>query len=253
MYCDKLRNMIDWDDFLLENSGLPGPRGNLELMMAVVQEGDKELFDRYLAYSEPLAPRNSPGEFLAMCGTVGYGRLIAEGHHQFLPILRISASDGRWRVREAAAIAYQIIGEHDFKMLLNEAIILKEGNPMEKRAAAAAICEPKLLKNANDADRVLKIMDDLTEWLADNVHLRKTDEYQVLRKGLAYGWSVVVAAFPREGKPSLEKWLENSSPDIRWVMKENLKKKRLLKIDPLWVEKCSEKLNDKWSNINEKK
>ncbi len=242
MYRDKLRNMRDWDDYLLENSGLPGPRGNLELMMAVVHEGDKEIFERYLGCVEPLAPRNSPGEFLAMCGTVGYGRLIAEGHHQLLPFLRNLASDSRWRVREAVAIAYQIIGKHDFEMLLSEVEILKEGNTLEKRAAAAAMCEPKLLKNRNDADRVLKIMDDITRWLADNAQLSTTEEYRVLKKGLAYGWSVVVAAFPYEGQPVFEKWLENSSREVRWVMKENLKKKRLLKSDPIWVEKCSKKL-----------
>lgn len=245
MYCDKLIQMRDWEEYLLENSGLPGPRGNLELMMAVVQEGDKDHFDRYLAYTAEVAAENTPGVFLAMCGTVGYGRLIAEGQLQLLPVLRSLASDGRWRVREATAMAYQKIGEHDFKILLNEVQILKDGNALEKRAAAAALCEPKLLKNRNDVDNVLEIMDNLTEWLDDNAHLRKTDEYRVLRKGLAYGWSVVVAASPREGKPVFEKWLEHSNPEVRWVMKENLKKKRLLKVDPIWVEHCIKKLSYK--------
>ncbi len=244
VYCDKLRNMRDWDDYLLQNSGLPGPRGNLELMMAVVREGDKKLFDRYLGYNEQAAPENSPGVFLAMCGTVGYGRLIAEGDHQLLPVLRGLASDNRWRVREAVAIAYQIVGEHDFEMLLSEAEILEEGNPLEKRAAVAALCEPKLLKNRNDAYRVLEIMYYITRWLADNAQVSKTEEYRVLKKGLAYGWSVAVAAFPCEGKPVFEKWLENSSREVRWVMKENLKKKRLLKLDPIWVEKCSKRPYD---------
>ncbi len=45
--------------------------------MAVVQEGGKDHFDRYLAYTEQVAAENTPGVFLAMCGTVGYGRLIA--------------------------------------------------------------------------------------------------------------------------------------------------------------------------------
>ncbi len=242
MYCDKLMKMSDWDDYLLQNSGLPGPRGNLELMWAVVQKGDRDLFERYLAYTEPLAPINTPGEFLAMCGIVGYGRLITEGAHQLLPVLRISASDGRWRLREAVAMAYQIIGDNDFEMLLSDMEILKEGNPLEKRAVVAALCEPRLLKNASDADRVLKIIAEITEWLADNAHMRKTEEYRVLKKGLAYGWSVVVAAFPREGKPIFEKWLESSNPEVRWVMKENLKKKRLLKVDPIWVEQCNEML-----------
>jgi hypothetical protein len=30
--------------------------------------------------------------------------------------------------------------------------------------------------------------------------------------------------------------------DIRWMMKENLKKNRLIKMDPAWVEECMKKL-----------
>jgi hypothetical protein len=60
---------------------------------------------------------------------------------------------------------------------------------------------------------------------------------------LAYGWSVAVAAQPAAGKPRMEHWIASPDPDIRWIMKHNLKKKRLLKMDDAWVQAQLEALN----------
>jgi hypothetical protein len=40
----------------------------------------------------------------------------------------------------------------------------------------------------------------------------------------------------------MERWLESENQDIRWVMKENLKKNRLVKMDEAWVKECIKKL-----------
>jgi len=40
-YREALRELGDWDPFLLRESGLPGPRGNIELGRAVAEEGDE--------------------------------------------------------------------------------------------------------------------------------------------------------------------------------------------------------------------
>jgi hypothetical protein len=47
-YRAKLRALLDWDGHLRQESGLPGPRGNIELAQAVADEGDEQLFYRYL-------------------------------------------------------------------------------------------------------------------------------------------------------------------------------------------------------------
>ena len=78
-YRTKLRTLVDWDSYLLKESGLPGPRGNIELAQAVADEGDRQLFQRYITYTAAEAPVNSPYEFLAFCGIVGLGQLLAEG------------------------------------------------------------------------------------------------------------------------------------------------------------------------------
>jgi hypothetical protein len=110
-YRETLRTLEDWDSFLLEESGLPGPRGNLELAQAVADEGDETLFRRYLSFDAEKAPVNSPYEFLAFCGAVGLGRLLAEGKTEVLETLRLCASDPRWRMREGVAMALQRFGE----------------------------------------------------------------------------------------------------------------------------------------------
>ena len=42
---------------------------------------------------------------------------------------------------------------------------------------------------------------------------------------------------PAEGKRLMDKWLADTDQDIRWIMKENLKKDRLARMDAGWVTK----------------
>ena len=77
-YRQALAGLPDWDAYLLAESGLPGPRGNLELAAAVADAGDEPLFRRYVALDAGTAPANTPAEFLAFCGALGLGRLAAE-------------------------------------------------------------------------------------------------------------------------------------------------------------------------------
>ena len=53
---------------------------------------------------------------------------------------------------------------------------------------------------------------------------------------MGLGWSVAVAAHPSIGKPKMEMWIGAGDPDIRWIMKQNLKKKRLSRMDEAWVQ-----------------
>lgn len=111
-----------------------------------------------------------------------------------------------------------------------------EGNELEIRAVVAALCEPKLLKNKEDVRRILQILIKITLTF-ENVADKLTNEQTSLRKTLGYGWSVAIVACPDEGKIILETLSSNSNKHIQWIMKENLKKNRLLLIDKTWVEK----------------
>ena len=157
-----LADLDDWDAYLQAESGLPGPRGNLELAQAVADVGNPAIFQRYAAITAEEAPSNTPGEFLAFCGVVGLGRLVAEGHHELLPTLRHHASDPRWRLREAVAMALQRLGDADMDRLLAEMRCWAQGSPLEQRAAAAALCEPRLLAQPAHARATLDILDAIS-------------------------------------------------------------------------------------------
>lgn len=235
-YRGKLRTLRDWDAYLLKESGLPGPRANLELAQAAADEGDLPLFRRYIAHSPDEAPVNSPQVFPVVCGVIGLGRILAEGDASQLKILRKLASDPRWRIREAVAMALQRLGDASMPKLISAMRGWSRGTPLEQRAAIAALCEPRLLVEARHARAVLKILDETTR-LLEQGEKRRDDDMLVLRKGLGYCWSVAVVALPEEGKPLMEKWLVNPDKDIRWIMKENLRKTRLMRMDAEWVKK----------------
>ena len=235
-----LREMADWDAYLLRESGLPGPRGNLELAQAVADEGDRPRFERYLAHGPDTAPVNSPYEFLAFCGAVGLGRLLAAGDDTVLAVLRRCAADPRWRLREGVAMALQRMGDADMPRLLAAMKTWARGAPLEQRAAAAALCEPRLLREPAHARATLQILDGITAAIPRMTD-RRSDEFRALRQGLGYCWSVAMAALPTEGKPLMEKWLASPDPDLRWIMRENLKKARLERVDPEWVKRMRDR------------
>jgi hypothetical protein len=200
----------------------------------VAQEGDASLFRRYLAFDPESAPTNTPQVFLAVSGVLGLGRLLSEGETEHLLELRSLASDPRWRIREAVAMALQAWGDSDMAGLLGAMESWSQGTLLEQRAAAAALAEPRLLAGAEHARRVLDILDSITDSIAARRD-RSGEEFRVLRQGLGYCWSVAVVALPAVGTRIMERWFQSQDPDVRWIMRENLAKKRLYRMDPGWV------------------
>ena len=76
----------------------------------------------------------------------------------------------------------------------------------------------------------------------ENDDKSRDESFKVLRQGMGYCWSVAVAALPDEGKPMMEHWLDSEDKDIRWMMKENLKKIVWSKWMQTWVKKCLKKM-----------
>jgi len=238
-YIEKLNSLPDKKDYLLQASGLPGPRGNLELAAAMAKTGCLEEFLDYIRYTQEQAPVNSPYEFLVFCGVLGLGRLAAEGAREYLPVLRSFANDPRWRTREAVAMGLQLIGDSDMDFLLSEMQAWCRGSAFEQRAVAAGLCEPRLLKNPEHCREVLAILDRITASILQQPD-RKREGFLALKKGLGYCWSVATATLPAEGTVIMEKWLSSDDQDIRWIMRENLKKNRLIRVAPEWVKQYTE-------------
>ena len=227
IYAHELRSMPSekWPKYLRANSGLPGPRGNLELIQAMAQTGGRADFDALIATGD---------EYLVCCGVVGLGALLAAdaGPGAVAEIearLRTHASDQRWRVREAVAMALQRLGDADPGRL--KSLVLEwtsDADPLVLRAAAAAICEPRLLATPSMAAAAIEVCRRATESLAalppDSRH---HDDVRTLRKGLGYCWSVAVAADPGPGLPVFAALEASPDADVAWIVRENRKKKRL--------------------------
>lgn len=219
---------------LLLNSNLPGPRGNLELMYSFSKMASAQEVDKCLSYITDNL-RNSPEEFVAMCGIVGYAFVNKEKLHETVSFLRKFASHSSWRIREAVAMGIQEMTGDRLTEIMHELSGWLSGNEFEKRAVVAALCEPKLLKEKPGVSAVFSILKEitLTSFPEDG---KITDGQTSLRKALGYGWSVAVVASPGEGKRFLENLAGNSNRHIRWILKENLKKNRLSVMDRKWVE-----------------
>ncbi len=71
---------------------------------------------------------------------------------------------------------------------------------------------------------------------------RESDDFKTLRKGLGYTLSVVVCAIPGEGFEYLRQLVELQDSDVAWIIRENLKKKRLIKNFPERVDSIRELL-----------
>jgi hypothetical protein len=141
-------------------------------------------------------------------------------------------------------MALQRLGAADMERLLVEMEAWCRGNRLEQRAAAAALAEPALLIDADAARRVLELLDRITTSL-EGAPDRGGEDFQTLRKGLGYCWSVAVAALPDPGRSIMEKWFLSPDRDVRWVMRENLKKNRLVRLDPQWATRWKSRMAEK--------
>ncbi len=228
--------------FLLANSGLPGPRGNLELAhdLADLLAAEAPLpavtenLARWRALTAEQGPTGDPREYLCFCGTLAWSadwarRPGGRDRAQIARGLRLAAGDPRWRRREAVAMALQRIGELDPAALLSLlASWLEKGSFLELRAAAAALAHPPLLRVAGVARQALALADGiLGRVAAASQAVRQEEGFRVLRQGLGYALSVLAAAEPEKGFALLERWAARRDPDVAWILRENLTKKRL--------------------------
>ncbi len=220
--------------YLLENSNLPGPRGNLELLYAFSKNADLKIADKCLSFIKE-ETKNSPEEFVGMCGILSFSILNDKKNKYVMGFLRKYASHGSWRIRESVAMSIQEISFHDMKASLQNLEPMIKGNYYEQRAVVAGLCEPKLLKDKDINDQILKIMEKITNNMDHDKKLSPAEDS--LRKALGYGWSVIIAASPKNGKLHFEKLFSLTGKHISWIIRENLKKNRLIKMDKKWVDK----------------
>jgi hypothetical protein len=215
-----LDGLDDWIPYLAANSGLPGPRANLSLVAACAEEAD---------LSRALDLVATDDEFIAVCGLVALGRYVHADNGEHLETLHRYAADPRWRSREGVAMALQRAADDDPETAFTVAEAWAgDDDPLVRRAAVAAVCEPRLLKDHAFAGRALQLLDRVTtDFTTMSREKRRTPGMRTLRQALGYGWSVAIAAAPEGGMALFRRWEADDDPDVRWIVKENRKKTRL--------------------------
>ncbi|MBN1215655.1 MAG: hypothetical protein JXA99_09490 [Candidatus Lokiarchaeota archaeon] len=256
--CIESDDIEDLISYLKLNSNLPEPRGNLELGQAfseiILNKNDKLDFlkhtiEQLLSWTPSKAPVNDPKEFLAFCGTLGLGSLALNKEYMDFAFSAIKkmAKDSRWRVREAVAKALEIIAINNKEILLlflND-WIKKENDWLSLRAIAAGTAESLIHKTLKEdkifINATFELHKIIFNFILEAID-KKSEEFRILRKGLGFTLSLVVFINPNEGFEYLEQLINTNDKDVLWIVKENLKKKRLIKNFPKRVEKLVLKL-----------
>lgn len=214
-----LSELADWPAHLRANSGLPGPRADLELVQAVADVGTAQQFDELIDTDE---------EYLVLCGVVGLGRRLA-AQEDVADRLRTHAADARWRVREGVAMALQRLGDASPPQLYELATAwATDPHPLVRRAAVAGLCEPRLLTSPPAAACALAVCATVTDaFVAIPADQRSDGDVRTLRKALGYCWSIAVAADPAPGLARFAALASSTDRDVRWIVNENRKKARM--------------------------
>jgi len=215
------------ESFLVTHSNLPGPRANLELLFALsATYEDHQVLTEWLAIAESQEDGTTPRSFLPMCAAACLGKLyVKRNDRRIIEQLRCTANDNRWRVREGVAFGLQFIGEDNFNALKEIVNLwLYSSSNREKRAILAGLAHPPILDNDAAAfclattDQILHTMD-------------RTSDFEILRKGLDYAISVFATASPEAGFRFIEQRIGDDTV-LNRIMRENLRKNRLMKINP---------------------
>ncbi|MBN1218460.1 MAG: hypothetical protein JXM69_06010 [Anaerolineae bacterium] len=242
-------------DYIAANSNLPGPRGNLELA-----EAWGEVVEAYAGpaavkpwnlcieltnISADEAPVNDPKELIPFCGAVGIGAIgsvLPEFFDRAINTLKVLANDSRWRMREAVPMGLtNLMTCRSRDTLQTLAAWIVEGSLLELRAVAAGVAEPALLKNEESAAAALELHKNIFKRVL-KIETRKTEDFRVLKKALGYTLSVVVKASPQPGFTYMAQLVDTQDRDVQWIVKENLKKNRLVKNFPKEVATIKQRL-----------
>jgi hypothetical protein len=230
--------------YLREHSRLPGPRANLELandvtslLAAAVPKHSasvRSLLNYFANGDHMMVSSNTPSEFIMMCGIIGYGACAAvqpTWRQEAYQLLDHYACSSYWRVREAVAAAYQRLLATESKEILEHlADLARRGTYLQQRAAVAAVAEPALLYNEQVAAYAIEIQRIVLQRIRDVLPAnRKNEEFRALKKTLGYALSVATAAAPKQGFALMRECAGWNDSDITWILRENLKKKRLAK------------------------
>jgi hypothetical protein len=228
--------------YLRENGRLPGARVNLELandvaylLAAVVsqrRDAVKALISYFFASERKGSASNASAEFVTLCGIIASGAcaaIEADWRADTFALLYDYADSSRLRMRAGVATAYQHLLNADPEETGRQLISLaREGSYFQQCVAIVTMDEPPLLY----MPRVLATALQLPRIVLEHVlsapqEARKRKDFYALRQALGYMLSVITVVAPEQGFALMRECATWNDPDITWILRENLKKKRL--------------------------
>lgn len=247
-YRQKLTSILDTPDeietLLMRESGLPGPRANLELAAAfadiVTDSASATWIPRLLRWAclhADQAPTNHPREFLPFVAVQCLGAVYPThppSRKRIETAMRQGANDPRWRMREACAFGLQRIGlaqPEDLLAILRD--WMTSPSLLDLRAILTTLADPPLLQSPALITFALESANvALTTYtqLPDNNLPAK--EAKALRKALDFAPSVFASQSPKDGFRLLEAWADLGDLTVAKVVAANLRKARLARYYP---------------------
>lgn len=236
------------ESFLRAHSNLPGPRGNLELAhqfaaLVAGRAGGGRYAEAWpvvpalASFGPEQAPTGDPGEFLAFCGTLAAAAFAGSRgwRSEAWAVIRRAGEDSRWRLREAAAQAIQLAMPRDPRTPAVLRTWAAGGSWLVQRAVVAGVADPPLLADPGFAAKALRLHEMVLARFTAADEPRDPG-YRVLRQGLGYTLSLVVAAEPGAGFALLGRLAVRPGRDLAWVLRSNLGKARLSRAFPAEVQ-----------------
>jgi len=226
-------------DFLIANSGLPGPRANLTLAAEVGKliAGDWAAKREYL--KGLICSWSASGDDYLMFvahSTIGHVLSSNLGEAEWaIPILYEANFSPLWRAREGVTFALEALLEERAELALN--LInewCKSHHPILVRNSIVALAHPtQLRKNRAQLDALERYNNVGMEIVAKAVD--PGDDTKMLAKSL--GFTLSVAAEADEGYlDQFDGWIDGNVKAWRTIIRENLTKVRISKKYPASVE-----------------
>lgn len=230
--------------YLREHSGLPGPHANINLAndvssllaASIPQHPEKvrAILNYWMSNESKTMVSNTPAGFVALCGVLASGFCAAacpEWQDEAFAHLKQYASSPFWKVCDFVAMAYQRLLQADARTTLLQLMELAQsGNYLQQRAAVTTLAEPQLFYSTDLVGPALEVQRVvLASVRTVPAWERRREDFRILRRALGHTVSVVTAAAPAEGFALLAECATWNDADINWVLRENLRKKRLAK------------------------
>jgi hypothetical protein len=235
-------------NFLHDNSNLPGPRANLTLgfKLALLVSNS---WEKKRGYLKKCLERwkNSNDEYLLFCFYTSLGYILAEYPQEdkwALTLLHEGNYSKYWRARESVTFGLSKMLEKrpEFTIGLLKAWNIKK-ETIILRNTLMALASPKLLALSKDIrnelrDYIRLAMNQIKEASQQD---KKKEDYKLLKKSL--GFIISVAAVEDQRLlDDMDSWIESGFKVWRTIIKQNLKKKRLMKKHPSESKKLITKL-----------